>query len=74
MQKNRKILVPNSEAIFEKVQFWAKFEHLTPPTGGQEFFFEKQKVLLFYIYAVLTLHKISKTSGWTKLNLQDPFG
>ena len=36
--KSRKILVRSSEAIFEKVQFWAKFDLVTPPTGGQEFF------------------------------------
>ena len=36
--KNKKILACSSEAIFEKVQFWAKFDLLTPPRGGQEFF------------------------------------
>ena len=29
--------INSSEAIFEKVQFWAKFDLLTLPTGGQEF-------------------------------------
>ena len=48
---------------FEKVQYWAKFDLLSPPAGGQEFFFENWKTSLFYNYAVLTLCKISKTSG-----------
>ena len=39
----------SSEAIFEKVQFWAKFDLLTPPTGGQEFFSKIVKVTFLHL-------------------------
>ena len=35
--KNKKILAHGSEHNFEKVQFWAKFDLLTPIGPGQEF-------------------------------------
>ena len=40
MQKIEKC---SSEAIFEKVQFWARFDILSLPTGAQEFFSKIKK-------------------------------
>ena len=47
--KKSKILARSSEAIFEKVQFWAKFDLLTPPTGGQEFFRKSENVTFLHL-------------------------
>ena len=70
MQKIKKFWHAVRKQSLKKSNFGPNLTFLTLPTGGQEFCFENWKTSLCYNYAVLTLCKISKTSGARILRYQ----
>ena len=58
--KKSKILACSSEAIFEKVQLWAKFDLLTPLPGIKSFFRKLENVIFLHLCCSNFVQNIKK--------------